>query len=156
MLRLNLFLMLIWVMLSGGYTPANLLLGFTLGNAVLWMVYRRTPNRRYFARLAGVVTLVGYFIWEIIRSSIRVAYEIVTPTHYMRPAIVAVPLDVQTDFEIFLLSSLITLTPGSLAIDVSEDRSVMFVHLMYFESVEQTIGEIKQGFERRVREVTEQ
>jgi multicomponent Na+:H+ antiporter subunit E len=68
---------------------------------------------------------------------------------------VAVPLDVKTNLEITVLSSLISLTPGTLSLDVSEDRSHLFVHAMYIPhgDADRLRNEIKMGFERRVLKI---
>ena len=63
------------------------------------------------------------------------------------------PLDVTSDSEILLLAMLINLTPGSVALDVSADRKVMYVHVMYIDSPDAARSEIKYGFERRVRQL---
>jgi multicomponent Na+:H+ antiporter subunit E len=68
----------------------------------------------------------------------------------MTPGIVAVPLAATRDSEILLLTILINLTPGSVALDVSEDRQVMYVHVMYMTSADAARADIKTGFERRV------
>ena len=71
----------------------------------------------------------------------------------MKPGILAIPLDVTRDSEILLLAMLINLTPGSVALDVSDDRKVMYVHVMYIDSPDAARSEIKDGFERRVRQL---
>ena len=76
-----------------------------------------------------------------------------TPQQRMRPAIVAIPLDVRRDFEITLLANLITLTPGTLSLDVSSDKRVLYVHSMYVDDIDAFRREIKNGFERRVKEL---
>jgi multicomponent Na+:H+ antiporter subunit E len=72
----------------------------------------------------------------------------------MRPGIIAIPLDARTDLEITLLANLITLTPGTLSLDVSADRRVLYIHVMYIDNddIEAVRRNIKDGFERRVLE----
>lgn len=94
-----------------------------------------------------------FFIWELTKANIQVAYEVVTPKFTMKPGIVALPLDAKSDLEITLLANLITLTPGTLALDVSTDRSVLYVHGMYVLDKKEFIQDIKQGFERRLLEI---
>ncbi len=74
---------------------------------------------------------------------------------YICPGVVAVPLDAKTDIEITLLACLITLTPGSVSLDLSEDRKTLFVHAMYIDNqdVEAYRRSIKEGLERRVLEL---
>src|SRR5690606_35550704 len=79
---------------------------------------------------------LAYFFWELLLANFRVAYDVVTPTHFMRPGILAIPLDAETDLEITLLANMISLTPGTLSLDVSSDRRVLFVHTMYLEEVD--------------------
>ena len=71
----------------------------------------------------------------------------------MRPGVVAIPLDAETDAEITLLANLITLTPGTLSLDVSDDRRVLYIHAMYVDDVEELRRSIKDGFEKRVMEL---
>jgi multicomponent Na+:H+ antiporter subunit E len=96
-----------------------------------------------------------FYIRQLILSNLRVAYDILTPTHYMRPGVIAVPLDARTDAEITLLANLITLTPGTLSLDLSADRRVLYVHAMYIDNddVDEARRQIKKGLERRVLEL---
>jgi multicomponent Na+:H+ antiporter subunit E len=119
----------------------------------LWLGQRVVGPSNYFKKVYQVIGFALFFIWALIRANLRVAYEVVTPPHTMRPGIVAVPLEVKTDAAITLLANLITLTPGTLSLDVSADRRVMYVHTMYVDDVEEFRREIKDGFERRVLEV---
>ena len=79
--------------------------------------------------------------------------EVITPGFHMRPGIVMVPLDVKSDMGITLLANMISLTPGTLSIDVSNDKKVLFVHAMYIKDREQFIDSVKNGFERRILEI---
>jgi multicomponent Na+:H+ antiporter subunit E len=74
---------------------------------------------------------------------------------YVCPGVVAIPLDARTDTEITLLANLITLTPGSVSLDLSEDRRVLYVHAMYIDGgdVEAYRRSVKEGLERRVLEL---
>jgi len=67
--------------------------------------------------------------------------------------VVAVPLDARTDVEIALLANLITMTPGSLSVDVADDRSVIYVHSMFAEDPDELRRQIKADLERRVLEL---
>ncbi len=155
MFLINMLLCLIWVALTADLSPANLLFGFVAGFFILWMMRRIEQPSRYYYKAGHAVRLTLIFCWELIKANIRVAWDVLTPTHYMRPGIVAIPLDAKTDEQITLLANMITLTPGTLSLDVSEDRKVLYIHSMYIKDVEQTRREIKEGFERAVIEVLE-
>jgi multicomponent Na+:H+ antiporter subunit E len=102
-----------------------------------------------FVRRALLATgFLAYFFWELLLANLRVAYDVVTVTHFMKPAILAIPLEATTDLEITLLANMISLTPGTLSLDVSSDRKVLFVHAMYLEEIEEF-----KDFERRLLRV---
>lgn len=102
-----------------------------------------------------VVYFVLFFLWELWVANLRVAFDVLTPPYQMKPGIIAVPLDARTDAEITLLTNLITLTPGTLSLDISTDRRVLYVHTMYIDrgDIDRARRQIKEGFERRVLEV---
>lgn len=98
------------------------------------------------------LSLFLLFIQELVLSALRVAWLVIQPKLRLRPAIIAYPLTVTTDAQITLLANLITLTPGTLSIDVSEDRKTLFIHSIDMESKEALIGSIAAGFETRILE----
>ncbi len=155
MFMLNLLLMLAWAALTGNYSFINLVFGFIVSYLVLWKISFVFKQHNYFVRMPKIARLFGYFIWELILSNLRVTYDILTVKHHMRPAILAIPLDLKTDVQITLLANMITLTPGTLSLDVSEDRSVLYVHHMYIVNDEDARRKIKDGFERRILEIFE-
>ena len=146
----NMALALLFAALTARFTSSNLLFGFLLGYLALWLARTEPRKSAYFSKVFEALKFAGFFLRELVVSSLQVAYDVVTRTHHMRPAILAIPLDANSDAEITLLCSLVTLTPGTLAIDVSADRKLMFVHAMYVRDYDATRRRIKQGFERRV------
>lgn len=150
---LNIILAAIWSALSGQFSPENFISGFVLGYVLLWLLRRALGGESYVNKVPQVVLFIGFFLMEVVRANLRVAWEVLTPGHNMRPAIVAVPLDLRNPLQITLLAQMITLTPGTLSLDVSSDRRVLYVHSMYVDDIDQFRAGIKNGFERRVAEV---
>lgn len=150
----NLLLAAVWAVATGLFTLGNLLVGFAIGYLILLYLSRVLGPSKYFGKVVQVIGFSFFYIKQLIVSNIRVAYDVMTPTHYMRPGVLSVPLSVETDAEITLLANLITLTPGTLALDLSPDRRVLFVHFMYVDDDPQlSVQELKDGLERRVLEV---
>jgi multicomponent Na+:H+ antiporter subunit E len=149
----NLLLALVWALLRGSVDVANLGAGFVLGFlALLWL--RPSPRAGHYTRkLPQAIGLGLFVVWELSLSTWRVALDVVTPRPRRRCAIVAVPLDAETDAEITVLANLITLTPGSISVDLSDDRRTLYVHGMFVDDPEAFRREIKDGFERRVLEL---
>ena len=150
---LNLLLGLGLSVLLAQYTLAGFLFGFALAYAALWVTQPLYGPTRYFQRLPRAISLVGFFFWQLLKSNFRVLWDVVTPSHISRPGIIGIPLEAKTDLEIMMVANLISLTPGTLSIDLSEDRRTLFVHFMFLEDPDTAREEIKDGFERRVLEV---
>lgn len=150
----NLLLTFIWVALTGAFTFANIIFGFVLSYFVLIVITRGSGRARYFKLVPKLVAFIFYFLYQLLKANIQVAWEVGTPKLYMKPGIVGVPLDVKSDAQITLLANLITLTPGTLSLDVSEDKKVLYVHSMYITNREKFIGDIKNGFEKRIIEIS--
>nr|MEE4269468.1 Na+/H+ antiporter subunit E [Candidatus Krumholzibacteria bacterium] len=108
---------------------------------------------RVITKIPRLLGFLGFFVFELVHSSLRVAHDVITPRDQGQPAIVCVPLDVTSDLEIALLASLVTLTPGTLALGLSEDRRSMLVHAMFAPDSDELRREIKEGYERRVQEL---
>lgn len=149
----NLLLALAWVALTGQYEASSFFAGLLLGFVVLRLTLRGETAVAYGARLKAIGGFVFFFIKELIVANLKVAFDVLTPRHHMRPGIVAVPLDLKTDLEITVLTTLITLTPGTLSLHVTDDRQTLYLHAMYIDDPDQLVSGIKNGFERRVREV---
>lgn len=150
----NIFLALVWAFAIGQLTLGTLVVGLVLGYVVLWMCRGVLDTTTYCRFVMKLLEFMVYFMWEIIHANLRVAFDVVTPTHYMKPGIIALPLDVKTDIQITLLANLISLTPGSLSLELSTDRSVLYVHAMYIADPEREKQRIKRGLERRLLELS--
>ncbi len=153
---LNILLAIVWQSLTATFTLPSLAAGFVLGYGALWMAQPLFgENSPYFRRVWRIIRLIGFFLYELVVSSIRVAWDVITPTHLSRPAIIEMPLDVQSDIEILLVTNLISLTPGTLSLDVTPDRKTLIVHAMFAEDPDALVLELKNGMERMVKEVFE-
>jgi len=153
LLLFNMLLALAWMALTGEFDSANFLVGLVVGYFALWLTQGPRRDSPYFHKVPRVIRFSLFFLWELTKANLRVAYDVLTPRHRMSPGIVAIPLDAKTDVEITLLANLITLTPGTLSIDVSPDRRFLYVHAMYIEDVEHFKRLLKQGLEKRLLEV---
>lgn len=152
---LNMFLALIWAAATANFQPVNLVTGFGLGFVIIYFYQRTSAQADYAQHTWQIIAFAGFFVKELFKANLRVALDVVTPSHDMRPGVVAIPLSVKTDSQITLLANVISLTPGTLSLDVSDDRSVLYIHSMYVDDPDELRHEIKAGFERRILEVTE-
>jgi len=146
-LATNMIFAATWAILFGEFTWLTMLSGFVVGYFTLWLLQPLMGTQSsYFKRVWYWIKLVVMFHYELMMSSIEVLWDIVTPTHRANPAFIDVPLDVKTDAGIFLVTNLITLTPGTLSIDVSPDRKTLTIHAMFVEDPQTVCDEISPAW----------
>lgn len=152
---LLILLALLWAAMTGTFSGLNLLLGAVFGGLALFLLRGVIAPPRVLRKVRLAVALAGLFLYELAASAIRVAVVVLTPNlkSVLRPAIIAFPLSVKSDLEITLLANLITLTPGTLSVDVSEDRAWLYVHVLTLTTREALIADIAGGFEARIAEL---
>jgi len=149
----NLILAFIWGAMSGDLTFANLFVGFVVGYIILLLTQRLTGESRYFSKVWKSLRFLIFFIKEMIVASFRVAYDVLTPTTYNRPGIIAYPVGGLSPIEITLLAKVISLTPGTLSMDVSEDQQQLYIHAMFIDDPAELKAEIKRTLEIPLLEV---
>lgn len=149
---MNILLSFIWVALTGSMYYTNFLFGYMIGFGILWIMNRNESDQRYFNKVPRIISFIFYFLYEMIKANIQVAYDVMTPKYFMRPGIVRYPMNAKTEMEINLLSMVISLTPGTLILDISEDRKILYIHVMYLQDPEKFVKDTKTGLERRLLE----
>ncbi len=150
----NVLISLLWTLLTGKVSIGNSVLGFVLGYVALILLYPTADGKSsYFQKTLQVIFFALFFTKELIVSSFRVAIDVMKPLPLMQPGVIGIPLDAKTDLEITLLANIISLTPGTLSLDVSTDRKTLYIHAMHVSNPDDLRREIKDGLERRLLEV---
>lgn len=150
----NVLLAVFWALASGRLTLGSLATGFLAGLLVLFLTRRAIGAEAYLLKFPHTLNLLLYFIYDLVTANLRLIRDVVRRKRDLKPAIIAIPLDAETDGEITLLASLIALTPGTLTLDVSRDRKTIFIHSMYAEDVEAVRRQVKEGLEKKILKVT--
>ncbi|MGP8292327.1 Na+/H+ antiporter subunit E [Vreelandella zhanjiangensis] len=141
----NLLLGLAWVLLSGDFTGLNLLVGMVFGYIALVLIEPQVSALKgYPARIPLIIRFLGFFMKELVQANLRVAFDIVTPPWHMQPGVIAMPLSARTEMEITMVANLISLTPGTLSLDVSDDRKVLYIHAMFLDDEEELRRNLKE------------
>ena len=148
----NILLAMVWGAVTGAFTPINLVFGFALGALALSIIQEQVGSVGYVSRLYRIVALMALFVYELILSATRVAILVLSPNMKLKPGILAYPLKVDRDLEITMLANLITLTPGTLSVDVSADRKTLYIHALDCSDPDSIRATIADGFERRILE----
>lgn len=152
---INIALAFAWAALTANFTLPGLVVGFTLGYAALWLAAPLFDQPSgYFLRTFRVIRLAVFFLWELVLSSIQVVWDVLTPQHKSMPRVLEVPLTVESEFGILLTTTLISLTPGTLSLDVTPDRRRLIVHAMFAQDPEAVKAGLRR-FDRMVKEAVE-
>lgn len=151
---INIFIAIMWMFLSESYEFSTFFVGYLLGIGLLYILKRFIPDSFYMKRVWKFIKLILLFVRELVLSNIDIVKLVYKPKLDIEPGIFALPIDVKSNFEITLLANLITLTPGTLSIAVSEDHTKIYVHAMDIPDVEKSINDIKETFEKAIMEVT--
>ncbi|MCF3098747.1 sodium:proton antiporter [Aeromonas australiensis] len=151
---LNLFLAFSWMLVNDSYGSVEFIIGYIIGFLVLRISLPFGVAPSYFKRFKAISNLLFFFIYELIVSVFRVAWDVITPTHLSEPDIIYLPLSAKSDLEIAILANMVSLTPGSLSLDVTEDRQFLVIHVMFAPDHAVVIDGIKSGLERRLLEIT--
>lgn len=154
-LLLNLVMAISWSAFTGNFSLENLILGFLLGMVVIAFLRREGTAVSYVARLRKLLLFTLFYLKELVVSSLRVAYDVIRPRHSLHPGIIAIPLDAKTPGEITVLATLLTLTPGSTVMEISDDNKQLYLHHFYLDPmrIEEVKRSIKETYERQVLEL---
>lgn len=168
MLLLNILLAIAWLLLTGQFTVVNLFFGLGISFALLWLlgqVWNQANDEdsgpTYFQKVVTVLSFAAFFVKELIVANLRVAADVLRFQPKMEPAVVTIPLHDFTDGEATMLANFVTLTPGTLSLDVSQPNVFgerkLTVHAMHAGRTEAAIErfkvELQQQYANRVQEV---
>lgn len=151
---LNVFLAFMWMFIKVSYDFSSFIKGYFFGLIILFVFRRFFNSRFYLWRVYAVIKLTLIFLKELVLSNIAVLKVVLKPKLDMRPGIFAYETVLTQDWEITVLSSLITLTPGTLVIDVSDDNKILYIHAMDIDDVDEAIKSIRDSFEKVILEVS--
>lgn len=148
----NIALAVLWMSLQGQFTSRNLLTGYVVGYLLLLILRPVLPPSSYTRKIWQALNLAAYVLWTILIANVQIAVHVLRPRLKARPGVVAFPLSCRTDIEITTLANLINLSPGTLSVDVSPDRSTLYIHVLDVPDPQEFIHYMKDGLERRILE----
>ncbi|WP_025116880.1 Na+/H+ antiporter subunit E [Lysinibacillus fusiformis] len=153
---LNLFIAALWLLLQDEVTPqfSTFLMGFIVGMGILYAMHRFYGTQFYLRRVFSIIKLLWLFNWELFLSSYSVLKQITTPKLNITPGIFTYKTALKGDWEITALALLLTLTPGSVVMEVSEKGDVFYIHAMDIEQSKDAVIRSIGKFEQAIMEVT--
>lgn len=152
-LPIHIALAVTWMAMWGSFTPFHAVAGTIVGGGILYGLTKGTQQSFYMKRVVALLKFATLFLWQVVISSVFVARIAIAPRPKNRPGIVAFPLRLKTDGTITALAHMLTLTPGAVPIDISPDRSEIFIHCLDLNDLD-AVRESKELFEDLLLEVT--
>lgn len=155
---LSVLLLFAWLWLNDTVDPGHVVLGSALALLIPWFTRRFWPETLPFARPARVLEFVVLVLYDIVVANLQVAALILGPASRIRPAFFRVPLDLETDFAVTVLASTVTLTPGTVSVDIESDGHggrALVVHALRCLDTGEAAAAIKYRYERRLKEILE-
>lgn len=153
LLSLHLLLVIGWVALTGDAKLGNIILAVIAATLGLWLSRRVLEASDYLRRVPLLFWFLLRLVWDLVASSVIVVHDVFTPQNHFKPRILKVPVKGETDLELTFLASCITLTPGTTALDVTDDRQSLIVHAMYAADAEAIRRQISEDLEPRLLRV---
>ncbi|OZG72854.1 Na+/H+ antiporter subunit E [Hahella sp. CCB-MM4] len=149
----SIFLLLVWLGLNNTLAPGHIVLGGILAFLIpLVVAGLHTPQPRV-QRYGLACRYVLMVMYDIVVANIEVAIRILGPMKNLKPGFVAVPIETHNELMLTILASTISLTPGTVSAEVTKDRKWLYVHVLHMEDEEALIQQIKERYERKLREV---
>lgn len=151
---LSVALLILWLMMSNSAGPGDILLGALLG----WLIALRVGERLWLrpvklGRPDLMAMLIGRVLWDILRANFGVARMVLGPVSKLQPGFIQVPLESDHEMALTVLISIVSLSPGTLCAELSDDRRRLLVHVLHLEDEVALIDEIKTRYEAPLREI---
>ncbi|MCR4962589.1 MAG: Na+/H+ antiporter subunit E [Firmicutes bacterium] len=151
---LNVFLALLWTFFHPSFTAMDFFTGFVLGAVLIALLCPLLHQGRFYGlRVLYALQLLAAFAAAAVKSGFQVLSRILRPGSPVRPAIVKMEIDLHTPEQITALANMITLTPGTLTVEVAEDRSALYIHTLYLQDADKLCQSIRRTLESRIKKV---
>ncbi|KGP80520.1 MULTISPECIES: Na+/H+ antiporter subunit E [unclassified Paenibacillus] len=151
---LNLIIAFVWMFLNNAWNGVGFLTGYLLGLLLIGGMRRFFPQRFYIVHVWAIIKLIALLLKELVRASIEVIRQIVKPKLDIRPGIFTYQTQLSSDWEVTLLCLLISLTPGSLPLEISGNQRKLYIHALDIKDQQKMSDDIKNTFEKAIMEVT--
>jgi len=151
---LTLLLTVVWIVLQNEVSAGMAVFGFILGILIPWVTSVWWPESPKALKLGKFFVYGLIVLWDILVANIQVAWIILTKSNAaMKPAWVIIPLDLKQPEAISILAGTITLTPGTVSADLSDEGHSLLVHALDTDDPDAVRDEIKNRYERRLKEI---
>jgi multicomponent K+:H+ antiporter subunit E len=149
----SLLLFVVWLLLNNTVAPGHLVLASFLAITIPLLTSGMQDPQPNIHKPLVSLRYVLMVIYDIIVANFEVAILVLGPSRKLNPAFVAIPMDIEYELPITILASTVSLTPGTVSAEISEDKKWLYVHVLNLTNEEELIALIKHRYERPLREI---
>lgn len=142
-----------WLLLTDSFGVGAALMGLLLGVVIPLFATRLDREFARIGSLRPVPKMLCVVAWDIVMSNLKVAVQVLGPQSRIHPGFIWIPLEIANIHGITALTSMITLTPGTVSVALSDDRRHLLVHVLHLDDPDALIAEIKHRYERPLMEI---
>ena len=147
--------LVLWLLLNNTLAPGQVLLGVLLGLAIPLLTVGLRPDQPRIRRPLVLLRLALVVLYDIVVANLQVAIRILGPEQRLSPRFFWLPLDIRDPHGIAALAGIITMTPGTLSSDLTDERRHLLVHALNVDDEAELIASIKARYEAPLREIFE-
>lgn len=149
----SLLLFVVWLLMNNSISPGQIVLGWFFAITIPLLVNGMRDEHPKLKKPWLAVRYFAMVLKDIFVANIQVAALVLGPLRKLQPGFVAVPIDLSSDVGITVLASTVSLTPGTVSVEVSEDKQWLYVHALHLENEQDLINEIQQRYQRPIKEI---
>lgn len=151
---LNVALGVVWMFLHTAYTLVDFVVGFVLGAVLIYLIAHLMVGRPYYLdRFFKALKLLVIFLRELVIACWQVLVHVLKPELTIRPGIIKMDIYLDRPAQITLLANMITLTPGTMTVEVAADNSALYIHTLDIDDADKICADIERNFEKNILEV---
>lgn len=152
---LSVFLWVLWLLLNNNFAPGHMVLGLVLAIFIPWLTAGFWQEKVCLSKPLTQIRFLLIVLWDILIANIAVAKLILGNKDKLQPGFIVIDLDIQHPLGISFLANTISLTPGTVSCDLTQDKKQLLVHALHLEDTQETIDEIKNRYEKPLMEIFE-
>ena len=142
-----------WLLMNDEISIGQVVMALVLALVIPPFAARLDREFARIGRLRSVPRMLGVLLWDIVQANVTVALQVLGPERKIRPGFIWVPLDIDNIHGIAALTSIITLTPGTVSSALSDDRRHLLVHVLNLDDADDVIRQIKTRYEAPLMEI---
>ena len=142
-----------WLLMNDEISVGQVVMALVLALVIPPFAARLDREFARIGRLRSVPRMLGVLLWDIVQANVTVALQVLGPERKIRPGFIWVPLDIDNIHGIAALTSIITLTPGTVSSSLSDDRRYLLVHVLNLDDADRVVRQIKTRYEAPLMEI---